>query len=219
MIDPLLQTYVSELHTESDFFAKLRQDHGTYPISKKETAAFLLNMMAIIRPKRILEIGTCIGYSAMLMASTDPDITITTIDRYQPMIDKAKHHFFTYGYDNRVTLIEESALCALENMDETQGQYDFIYLDAAKGQYINFLPHLVRLLKTGGTLIADNVLQDGTVANPWELIEKRQRTIYNNMRRYLTLITNTPGLTSSVLTVGDGLAVTTKTQEDIQLAN
>lgn len=217
MIDSTIQTYVSDLYTESDFFAKLRSDHADYPISKKETAAFLVNMLAITKPKRILEIGTCIGYSSMLMASTDPGITITTIDRHQPMIDKAKHHFFTYGYDNRITLIEDSALYALENMSEADGQYDFIYLDAAKGQYIKFLPHLLRLLKKDGTMVSDNVLQDGTVAGEWESIEKRQRTIYNNMRQFLSVITSTPGLTSSVLTIGDGIALTTKTCDHIEL--
>ena len=216
MINKIIEDYVTSLYNEPDFFDKLRKEHYDYPISKKEVVGFIINMLAIIKPKKILEIGTCIGFSSMLMADQDPEIEIITIDRHQIMIDKAKHHFFTYGYDNRIKLIEDSALHALENMNEKEYMFDFIYLDAAKGQYIKFLPHLIRLLKTGGTIISDNILQNGTVAQEWETIEKRQRTIYNNMRQFLQIITNTEGLTSSILTIGDGLAITTKTQDNIE---
>ena len=210
MIDPQLESYLNSLYQEEELFVKLRNTHLDFPIAKKETARFLTTILNIAKPKKVLEIGTCIGFSTMLMAKYIDQIEITTIERHQMMIDKAKFHFDQYNVGHKINLIEENAIYALENMQDT---YDLIFLDAAKGQYIHFLPHMLRILNIGGTMISDNLLQNGLIAKDYSLVEKRQRTIYNNMRRFVQAITNTPGLETTIIPLGDGVGLTVKTKE------
>ena len=212
MIHTNVEEYIDSLYTETEETANFRAEHTEYPIIKKEAAKFLLTMLAMQKPTQVLEVGTCVGFSSILMAKYLKDAHITTIERYHIMIDKAKENFAKYGIQDKITLIEDDAINALQRLDK---KYDFIFLDAAKGQYMNFLPHLLRLLNVNGIILSDNILQDGKIADEYETIVKRQRTIYNNMRKFLHVITHTEGLQSSVLPIGDGIGVTVKLVEDI----
>lgn len=210
IINQQIHDYISELYgQEAGEAGQLRATYeAEYPIIPLETARLLVTQLHIHRPTKILEIGTCIGYSATLMASQLPEAHITTIDRYPIMIEQAKANFKKAGLDDtRVTLLEGSALEILQSMTET---YDFIFLDASKGQYIYFLPEIMRLLKTGGVLMADNLLQHADIVKQWEEIEKRQRTIYVNMRKFLYEITHMAELQTSILPVGDGVSISVK---------
>ena len=134
---------------------------GRVPIIRKETANFLQAMVAAKQPKRILEVGTAVGYSALLMAQVMPEGTdILTIEKYEPRIPVARRHFDEAGLSDRITLLEGDAADILKGLT---GTYDFIFMDAAKGQYIHFLPEVFRLLAPGGILLSDNVMQDGDI--------------------------------------------------------
>jgi len=184
---------------------------NNFPIIDNETANFLSTMILLTQPQKILEVGCCIGFSACLMASLINDEGhVTTIDRYPLMIGRAKETFKNLAFENKITLIEGSAIDALQDLVNENAVFDFIFLDASKGQYKNFLPLLLQLLKEKGVLLADNVLQNGDIAKDRSEIIKDQRTIHKNMREYLQMITNTQGLQSSIIPIGDGLALTVK---------
>lgn len=186
-----------------------------YPIIRPETARLLSVILMTKRPQNVLEIGCAVGFSAGLFSRYLAEGgRILTIDRYDFMIERAKNNFARMGIADRVTLLEGDAIDILPALHE---QYDFIFLDAAKGQYIQFLPYCLKLLKKGGLLIADDVLQGGTVALPREQIARRQRTTHKRMRCFLWLISNTKGLETSIVPIGDGLAVCLKTEENIVL--
>ncbi|MDO4299457.1 MAG: O-methyltransferase [Lachnospiraceae bacterium] len=183
------------------------------PIIRPGMQSFLKTLLAYGKPQRILEVGTAVGFSAILMAANSgPDCHITTIEKYEKRIPLAKANFEASGYKDRITFLEGDAL---EVMRELQESYDMIFMDAAKGQYIHFLPEALRLLKVGGVLVSDNVLQDGDIIESHYAVERRNRTIYKRMRQYLYVLKHTDGLVTSVLPVGDGAAVTVKMQEEL----
>jgi len=184
---------------------------NSFPIINNETANFLSTMILLTQPKKILEVGCCIGFSASLMASLiDDEGHVTTIDRYPLMIGLAKETFKSLALESKITLIESSAMDALQELINKNEVFDFIFLDASKGQYKNFLPLLLQLLKKTGVLLADNVLQNGDIAKERNEIIKDQRTIHKNMREYLQMITSVQGLQSSIIPIGDGIALTVK---------
>jgi predicted O-methyltransferase YrrM len=186
-----------------------------YPVIRQETARFLSVLLSVKRPLRVLEIGCAVGFSAGLFSKYLADGGhITTIDRYDYMIERANQNFTKMGIGDSVTLLEGDAAEILPTLRE---QFDFIFLDAAKGQYLQFLPHCLRLLKKGGLFIADDVLQGGTVALPREHVPRRQRTTHRRMRCFLWLLSNTKGLETSIVPVGDGLAVCHKKEENVIL--
>ena len=181
---------------------------GHVPVIRKETQAFLRTMMEMIRPARILEVGCAVGFSALLMCRhMGPEGHITTIENYDRRIAEARKNIQRAGEESRITLIEGDAGRVLT---ELPGPYDFIFMDAAKGQYINWLPELIRLLSPGGVLLSDNVLQDGETALSRYAVERRDRTIHARMREYLWALTHTETFSTSVLPLGDGLAVSVK---------
>ena len=181
---------------------------GRVPIIRKETANFLQAMVAAKQPKRILEVGTAVGYSALLMAQVMPEGTnIITIEKYEPRIPVARRHFEEAGLSDRITLIPGDAAEVLKTLD---GPYDFIFMDAAKGQYIHFLPEVLRLLDEKGVLITDNVLQDGDIIESRFAVERRNRTIHARMREYLYTLTHMPEFQTSVVPIGDGVALSVK---------
>ena len=181
---------------------------GRVPIIRKETANFLQAMVAATRPKRILEVGTAVGYSALLMAQVMPEETdIITIEKYEPRIPVARRHFAEAGLSDRITLLEGDAGEILKKLD---GSFDFIFMDAAKGQYIHWLPDILRLLSTGGVLFSDNVLQDGDIIESRFAVERRNRTIHARMREYLYTLTHMPEFQTSVVPIGDGVALSVK---------
>ena len=181
---------------------------GRVPIIRKETANFLQAMVAAKQPKRILEVGTAVGYSALLMAQVMPEGTdIITIEKYEPRIPVARRHFEEAGLSDRITLLEGDAGEILKELD---GSFDFIFMDAAKGQYINWLPDILRLLRDGGLLMSDNVLQDGTIMESRYAVERRDRTIHERMREYLYTLKHMDEFETSILPVGDGVALSVK---------
>lgn len=178
------------------------------PIIRKETAAFLKTMVASARPMRILEVGTAVGYSALLMAQVMPDgAHITTIEKYEPRIPLARAHFKEAGMDGRITLIEGDAG---EVLDGLAGSFDFIFMDAAKGQYIHWLPRILELLEPGGVLFSDNVLQDGNIVESRFAVERRDRTIHSRMREYLYTLKHMEELETCIIPIGDGVALSVR---------
>lgn len=205
----------------TQYIHSLDQGHGAFcdqiakaaradrvPIIRKETASFLQAMVAATRPKRILEVGTAVGYSALLMAQVMPEETdIITIEKYEPRIPVARRHFAEAGLFDRITLLEGDAGEILKKLD---GSFDFIFMDAAKGQYIHWLPDILRLLSANGVLFSDNVLQDGDIIESRFAVERRNRTIHARMREYLYTLTHMPELQTSVVPIGDGVALSVK---------
>ena len=167
---------------------------GRVPVIRKETAVFLQTMVASKQPKHILEVGTAVGYSALLMAQVMPEGTdIITIEKYEPRIPVARENFEKAGMSDRITLLEGDAGAILKELD---GPFDFIFMDAAKGQYIHWLPDIIRLLSPGGVLFSDN--------------ERPNRTIHARMREYLYTLTHMPEFQTSVIPIGDGVALSVK---------
>ena len=178
------------------------------PIIRKDMQAYLRYMMKAHRPGRILEVGTAIGFSALLMREySAADCKITTIENYPPRIEQARANFDKYDTNGSITLLEGDAT---DIMPTLEGEYDFIFMDAAKGQYIHFLPQILRLLGDGGILVSDNVLQDGDIIESKYAIERRNRTIHNRMREYLYELKHNDMLTTAILPVGDGITVSVK---------
>ena len=181
------------------------------PIIRKETKSFLKVMLEIKRPVKILEIGTAVGFSAILMGKYSPEeCRITTIENYEKRIPVAKDNFRRAGRESQITLLEGDAGEILKTLT---GTFDMIFMDAAKGQYIHWLPDVLRLMKEGSVLVSDNVLQEGDIIESHYLVERRNRTIYKRMREYLWQLTHSPVLRTSVLPPGDGAAVSVKTGE------
>ncbi|SHI66889.1 Predicted O-methyltransferase YrrM [Clostridium amylolyticum] len=174
------------------------------PIVQKETARFLELMVSIQKPKKILELGTAIGYSAILMSEAmNNNVSITSIERDASMIEEANANFSKYGYRN-IDILEGDALEILESLDD---KYDLIFMDAGKGHYNHFLPNCLRLLSQEGIIIADNVLFRGMVATN-DLLKRRKITIVKRMRKYLEEVNKDTDLITSVIPMGDGIAVT-----------
>ena len=175
------------------------------PIIRKETREWIKTMLLIKKPVRVLEVGTAVGFSAIYMSRFLPEQGhITTIEKWEPRIRKAKENFKRAGVEDRITLLEGDAADLLK---ELQGTFDFIFMDAAKGQYIHFLPEILRLLAPDGLLVSDNVLQDGDILESRFAVERRNRTIHSRMREYLFELTHHEALRTVVLPVGDGVTV------------
>ncbi|MEF9953674.1 MAG: O-methyltransferase [Clostridium sp.] len=178
------------------------------PIIRKETSTLLKTLVAAKQPKRILEVGTAVGYSALLMARVMPkDGHITTIEKYEKRIPTALENFKKAGMESCITLLPGDAEEILKTLSEP---YDFIFMDAAKGQYIHWLPIIMSLLSPGGMLISDNVLQDGDIIESRYAVERRNRTIHGRMRDYLYLITHMEELETALVPIGDGITISVK---------
>lgn len=176
------------------------------PIIRKEMQSFMKTMLVMNKPKQILEVGTAIGFSALLM-SEFTDGHITTIENYDKRIPIARDNFKKYHKEDQITLLEGDAMEVLKALD---GPYDFIFMDAAKGQYIHYLPEIMRLLSPGGVLISDNVMQDGDIIESKYAVTRRDRTIHKRMREYLYTLKHHEELETSILTLGDGVAVSVR---------
>ncbi len=178
------------------------------PIIRRSTQQLLKFLMASAKPKRILEVGTAIGFSALLMSEYGPEgCHITTIEKYEKRIPQARKNFARAGKAEAITLLEGDAAELLPTLQES---YDMIFMDAAKGQYIHFLPDILRLLDFGGILVSDNVLQDGDVIESRFAVTRRNRTIHTRMRDYLFELSHNPGLQTVILPVGDGVTLSVK---------
>ena len=178
------------------------------PIIRRSMQSLLKFLLQFSKPRNILEVGTAIGFSALLMSEYGPaECHITTIEKYEKRIPLARENFARAGAQDRITLLEGDAIEILQELD---GSYDLIFMDAAKGQYINFLPDILRLLSPGGLLVSDNVLQDGDIIQSRFAVTRRNRTIHARMREYLYELKHHPGLETVILPVGDGVTLSVK---------
>ncbi len=178
------------------------------PIIRPQTQSLLRFLLAAKKPARILEVGTAVGFSALLMCEYAPKgCHITTIEKYDKRIPAAKKNFKAAGKEECITLLEGDAADILKTLE---GSYDLIFMDAAKGQYIHFLPDVMRLLSEGGLLVSDNVLQDGDVLESRFAVTRRNRTIHSRMREYLYELTHREELETVILQAGDGVALSVK---------
>ena len=206
-----VSTFIRSLEQPgSDLCERIREEAlaADVPIIRPETASLLLFMVRMVKPGRILEVGTAVGYSALRMWEAMPcDCVIDTIEKYPPRVSKARENFLAAGCGERVRLIEGDAADILPSLTET---YDLVFMDAAKGQYLSFLPEVLRLLAPEGLLFSDNVLQEGDILESRFAVTRRNRTIHSRMREYLYTLTHTEGLITSVVPVGDGVALTAK---------
>lgn len=186
---------------------ELAHENGV-PVIPHETVVFLQFLLKQKQPKNVLEIGTAIGFSASLMAETlGKDAKITTIDRFPVMIEKAKANFTKLGLEDQVTLLEGDAADLLSTLE---GPYDFIFMDSAKSKYITFLPDCLRLLSEDGVLMVDDIFQAGTVLQPIKEIPRKNRSIHRHLNEFLEEVTKSPELTSTLLPLGDGVALISK---------
>lgn len=210
IVDERLNIFINSVHREfpKDITAleKKAADEGV-PIIRRSTQNLLRFMLMLKKPKRILEVGTAVGFSAILMAKTYEECTIDTIEKYPPRIKEAKENFESFGLCDRISLLTGDAADILK---ELNGSYDMIFMDAAKGQYIYYLEDIIRLLPAGGVLISDNVLQEGDIIESKYAINRRDRTIHQRMREYLFAVNHDERLESTVLVEGDGLTMSIK---------
>lgn len=189
---------------EMERFAK----ETNVPIIRKEMEGFLRTMVEIKQPKKILELGCAIGYSAILMSEYMPkDCKITTIENYDKRIPIATEYINRSVRKADINLIFGDAL---EEVPKLEKGFDFVFMDAAKAQYINFLPPVLEVMNKGGILIADNVLQEGDLVESKFTVTRRNRTIHKRIREFLYEVKNNEQLTTSVIPIGDGITLSVK---------
>jgi len=214
IVEERITTFIHSLETEnSEQLEAIEQEAlaAQVPIIKKETQSLLKVLLTMVKPIRVLEIGTAVGFSALLMSECVSDAcTITTIENYEKRIPIARANFKRMGKEEQITLIKGDAL---EEMKKLTGTFDFIFMDAAKGQYLSYLPEAVRLLAPGGTLVSDNVLQDGEIIESRFAVERRNRTIHGRMREYLYTLKHHEQLMTSIIPLGDGVAISVRKDE------
>ena len=204
------QAPVTDALKELEEFAR----RENIPIIPHETVAFFRLFLQTMQPKSILEIGTAIGFSALLMAEQVPDSKIMTIDRNEEMIGFAKENFARFDQRKQITLLEGDAVDLLEHIEQ---RFDLIFMDSAKSKYIVFLPEVLKRLEVGGVVILDDIFQGGDVARDIMEVRRGQRTIYRGLQRLFNATLDHPGLTASLIPLGDGILMIRKNQEEISL--
>lgn len=191
-----------------DLAKRAEEEH--VPIIRRGMRSLIRTLLEMSRPARILEVGTAVGFSSILMAEYGPkDCRITTIENYGKRIREAEKNIEASGFRDQITLIEGDAGKVLKGLTDP---FDFVFMDAAKGQYIVWLDDIIRLLAPGGVLLSDNVLQEGDLVESHYIVTRRNRTIYKRMRQYLFELTHRSDLVTTILPVGDGAALTVKKQ-------
>ena len=211
IVDERIVTFINSLDTKNSEILETVEREAlatSVPIIRREMQSFLKTLLLIKKPMRILEVGTAVGFSALLMSEYAPEgCRITTIENYEKRIPIARENFRRAGKEEQIALIEGDAA---EVMKKLEGPFDFIFMDAAKGQYIHYLPEALRLLPEGGVLVSDNVMQDGEVIESRFAVERRNRTIHARMREYLYELKHNDALVTSIIPLGDGVAVSVK---------
>ena len=206
-----MRTYINSLDRgNTPFLEELEQTalRDRVPVIRREMQSFIKTFLAMNQPGRILEVGTAIGFSTLLMCEYGrEDLQIVTIENYEKRIPIARGNFRRAGREDQITLLEGDAGELLKTLE---GPFDMIFMDAAKGQYIHWLPDIRRLMAKGSVLISDNVLQEGDIIESHYLVERRKRTIYKRMREYLYELKHDPSFVTSILPLGDGVTVSVK---------
>ena len=219
IVNERIVSYIHSLESQnSETLAKIEQCaiKDNVPIIRKEMESFLRVMLSISKPLNILELGCAIGYSAILMSEYLPEGGhITTIENYDKRIVEAKANIQMAGLENKITLLEGDAMEVMKDLEDEK--YDFVFMDAAKAQYINFLPEVMRLMKPGAILIADNVLQDGDIIESRYGVIRRNRTIHSRMREYMYQVKHMDELETTIVPIGDGITMSVKKEKkDVQ---
>lgn len=211
IVDERMTAFINSMDKGNTPFLNEIEDEAkktNVPIIRTEMQSLLKFLLAMKRPASILEVGCAIGFSALLMSTYAPEnCHITTIEKYEKRIPIARENFRRAGKEKEITLLEGDATDILK---ELSGPYDLIFMDAAKGQYIHFMPEVLRLLPVGGLLISDNVLQEGDIIESRYAVTRRDRTIHSRMRDYLYELTHHPQLETVILPVGDGVTLSVK---------
>ncbi len=206
-----MRTYINSLDRgNTPFLEELEQTalRDRVPVIRREMQSFIKTFLAMNQPGRILEVVTAIGFSTLLMCEYGrEDLQIVTIENYDKRIPIARENFRRAGREDQITLLEGDAGELLKTLE---GPFDMIFMDAAKGQYIHWLPDIRRLMAKGSVLISDNVLQEGDIIESHYLVERRKRTIYKRMREYLYELKHDPSFVTSILPLGDGVTVSVK---------
>lgn len=208
MRDERINAFIDSLDTgNTPFLNEIEKEarETNVPIIRTQVQSLIKMLLAMRRPTSILEVGCAIGFSTLLMSEYAPEnCHITTIEKYEKRIPIARENFRRAGREDRITLLEGDAA---EILGELQGSYDMIFMDAAKGQYIHFLPDVLRLLSKDGILLSDNVLQDGDIIESRFAVTRRNRTIHSRMREYLYELKHHSELETVILPIGDGVTV------------
>nr|MCR5735666.1 O-methyltransferase [Lachnospiraceae bacterium] len=214
MFDDRTEAFIRSFDTESDdLISELEREakQADIPIIRPGAQSLLRLVIAMKQPQNILEIGTATGFSAILMAKcSQKDTHITTIEKYEPRIPVAMKNFERAGVSDRITFLEGDAADILKNLSDRKNKYDLVFMDAAKAQYITFLPFVMDMLTEGGILISDNVLQEGDVMESRFAVTRRNRTIHSRMREYLYALTHNEALVTDILPVADGMTISVK---------
>ena len=214
IVEERMTAYINSLDRgNTDLLNEIEEEakKARVPVIRREMQSFLKTLLAAKQPRAVLEVGTAVGFSALLLCEYGhPKAHITTIEKYERRILAARENFRRAGKEGQITLLEGEAAGHLEKL---AGPFDLIFMDAAKGQYLHFLPQVLRLLAPGGLLVSDNVLQDGDLIESRFAVERRNRTIHSRMREYLYELTHHPGLVTSVLPLGDGVTLSVKKEK------
>ena len=212
IVEERIVSYINSLEKENspvlEEIEKEARKDGV-PIIRKEMESFLRVMLSIKKPMRILELGTAVGYSAILMSECiNGKGQIITIENYDKRIPIAKENIKKAGRENVIKLLEGDAMEIMPTLESDQ--FDFVFMDAAKAQYIHFLPEVLPLMKKDGVLITDNVLQEGDLIQSKYVVRRRDRTIHKRMREYLEVVKNHPQLETTIVPIGDGIPMSVK---------
>ena len=213
MMEERMLTFIHSFDSEKPAYLDALERYAketNVPVIRPQMQSLLRLLVTWGRPVQILEVGTAIGFSALLMSEYAPKgCHITTIEKYEKRIPLAKENFEKAGKSDCITLLEGDAAEILASMKQ-DGAFDFIFMDAAKGQYIHFLPDIRRLLSPTGLLVSDNILQDGELMESKYAVIRRNRTIHNRMRAYLYELTHCEELETTILPIADGVALSAK---------
>lgn len=206
--------YIDSLDTgNNDFLDEIEKFalETDVPIVRRPVQNLLKVILSMNKPKEILEVGTAIGFSTLLMAEySSNDCHITTIEKYEKRFPIAEDNFKKSEHKDRITFIKDDADNVLTELVNSSKKYDMIFMDAAKGQYINFFDRVKKLLNEGGVLISDNALQDDELIQSKYVVTRRNRTIHKRMREYLFALTHDEELITTILPIGDGVTISVK---------
>ena len=210
IVDERMVSFINSLDAGNPSYLNELEEYARetdVPIVRTEMQSFLRFLMKMKRPVRILEVGTAIGFSALLMSEYAPKgCKITTIEKYEKRIPLAIENFKKAGKEEDITLLQGDALEILPTLQE---EYDFIFMDAAKGQYTDYYLPVKKLVKTGGVLMSDNVLFKGMVANE-SIVQKNKRGIVNDLMDFNKMLSEDKDFDTSFIPMGDGVAISIK---------
>ena len=196
IISPVNSKAIEEIRAEAK--------RNYIPIIKRDTENFLKFVLKMQNPGSILEIGCAVGYSAAVMLENS-DADIVTVEKMPERVEEAKRNIKYANFESRVSILEGHAGEILKSLADKGEKFDFIFMDAAKAQYITWLPVVKKLLKESGMIFSDNCLQEGDLAESSFAIRKRDKTIHKRMREYIYLLLHDETLESWIFSIGDGV--------------